>query len=150
MKLNTHQQQLLQILRIKPLNLHADFLSFSEHSAAKNKDNTHQHQVAAQLPASTEQVDAEFSALMGTDTETAAQSCAEIEWPLLQLQQDIQLLLQQKSRQLSTKLSWQTKAELTDSYLDGQLLCTPDLQNLTNAQSKRQLWQLFNNGWSDV
>lgn len=146
MKLNTHQQQLLQILRIKPLNLHADFLSCSEHSAAKNKDNTYQHQVAAQLPALTEQADAEFSAQTCIDTKTTPQSSAAIEWPLLQLQQDIQLLLQQKSLQLSTKLSWQTKAELTASYLEGHLLYTPDLQSLTNAQTKRQLWQLLNNG----
>lgn len=70
--------------------------------------------------------------------------------PLLQLQKDIALLLQQKSTQLSAELRWQTSADLTVSHLDGSVLYTPLLQCFINAETKRQLWQLLNNGWSDV
>ncbi|WP_333796890.1 hypothetical protein [Rheinheimera sp.] len=150
MKLNTHQQQLLQILRIKPLNLHADFLSFSVQSAVEAQNNLVNQRQAVEALALSSDADTGFATSAETTAETAPQSSANIEWPLLQLQQDIQLSLKQKSVQLSAEVGWQTSPELNACYLDGMVLHTPALSDLTTAETKRQLWQLLNDGWSDV
>ncbi len=138
MKLNTHQQQLLQILNIKTLNLHADFLSFAQN---------HDGQATVVAPTDTDvlpQVNsAEITPVAATETIKPEPLLSP---QLLQLQQDIQLLL----TQIAPELQWQTGAELSASYRDGQLLHTPPIAALQQSEQKRQLWQLLNKEFIDV
>jgi hypothetical protein len=120
--MNSHQQQLLQILQIKPLQLYSDFEQFQAEeliatlSKQSNSEELTTHAMAEYLqPIS--QIPAEFSALAA----------------------DIQLAIQD----YLPNVGWRWSTQLVESELKETEIQTPDFLTLTTSASKRQLWQVM-------
>ncbi len=132
--MNTHQQQLLQLLKIQPYQLHADFSAFSaitpDQIAPSLVDVSNKQRVASD----------DAQAVAETVTPSLELSLKSSELPALQqLQQDIQLLLQ---AELPT-VDWQPSAAHTACRWQGHILQTPEIQALCSATQKKQLWMEF-------
>ena len=119
--MNSHQQQLLQLLQIKPVQLHAEFLRFQPE---------HQRSDELALPLATA---IEISEVMSMQFST--QIPAEFTCFAADIQRALQLCQPQ--------FSWSWSAQLQQSALNGTALHTPELAALTAPLLKRQLWQLL-------
>ncbi|MFN6971326.1 MAG: hypothetical protein ACK4NN_10705 [Rheinheimera sp.] len=119
--MNPHQQQLLQILQIRPLQLQVGFEQFQAEeviaSLAKpsnSEDLTHTIEDHLQ-PIS--QIPTEFSALAAD--------------------------IQQAIQEYLPNVGWRWSSQLDVCALQGTEIQTPNLSMLTTAAGKRQLWQVM-------
>jgi hypothetical protein len=139
--MNTHQQQLLQQLRIKPYQLHADFVIYSAPNAdlpctsevstadqMKNAAFDHERQRTIEPIAATV-VSPETVPPMLTFESPALQ----------QLKQDIMLVLQSEL----PMVDWQPSAQNTGCHWQGHILQTPEIQAFCSSAQKKQLWLEF-------
>jgi hypothetical protein len=119
--MNSHQQQLLQLLQIKPVQLYAGFQHFQpEHShiSADELPNASIVEVAAAEPMQLwHQIPAEFTSF-AADIQQALQLC-------------------------QPHFTWRWSAQLQQSELNGTEIHTPELAALTAPALKQQLWQLI-------
>jgi len=119
--MNSHQQQLLQILQIKPVQLRADFLHFQpEHThidAHALPNATHVEIPTAEPRQLSDQIPVEFTAF-AADIQRALQLC-------------------------QPHFTWRCSAQLLQSELNGTEILTPELAKLTAPALKQQLWQLL-------
>lgn len=119
--MNPHQQRLLQLLQIKPLQLHAGFEKFQAEelivniSKQSNPEKT-TYAIAEHLQTFS-QIPAEFSALAAD--------------------------IQQAIQEYLPKVGWRWSTQLVGAELKGTEIQTSNLSNLTTSAAKRQLWQLM-------
>jgi len=119
--MNSQQQQLLHLLQIKPLQLHAGFekLQAKEVIASISKQaNPEETKLATSEhlhPLS--QISAEFSALAA----------------------DIQRAIEE----YLPHVGWRWSTQWVEIELKENEILTPDLSTLTSSASKRQLWQVM-------
>ena len=157
MKLNSHQQQLLQLLNIKPLSLNSDFSAFNSqitppHDAVDAKllkpaAGATEHDVhgASEMLTLLPAVDNNISSETDNQDKVQYQQAADIaEFGMLFT--DIQLLLSQ----LKPEINWYIQPQATCCSCDGDILITPELMLLQQAAFKRQLWQLLNHRFHNV
>jgi hypothetical protein len=131
--MNSHQQQLLQILQIKPVQLHADFSRFQPFNEAE------------QLVSPT------VSNLTISDTNTSAdivfshQVPAEFAALAADVQRALQLYLPEFTWRRSAQLQQceLLSAEMKSAAMNSPEIHTPDLVSLANPGLKQQLWQLM-------
>jgi hypothetical protein len=121
--MNSHQQQLLQLLQIKPLQLYAGFQHFQPLSE-------HPHDVT-NLVAKTSAVDQAIA--------ESGQSTEQISLAFTALAADIQLAMQL----YLPDFPWVCSRQLQQSALIDNAIHTPDLPALTDPFLKQQLWQLM-------
>ena len=119
--MNPHQQQLLQILQIKPLQLQVGFEQFQAEelianlAKPSNSENL-THAIEDHLqPIS--QIPTEFSALAAD--------------------------IQQAIQEYLPNVGWRWSSQLDVCALQGTEIQTPNLSMLTTAAGKRQLWQVM-------
>jgi len=119
--MNPHQQQLLQLLQIKPVQLYAGFQHFQpEHTkiVADELPNAIVVDTSAAEPMQlSNQIPAEFTAF-AADIQQALQLC-------------------------QPHFTWSWSAQLQQSELNGTEIHTPELAALTAPALKQQLWQLM-------
>ena len=134
-QMNSDQQQLLQLLKIQPYQLHADFCVLSP-TPAVTVDPQQIMPTFDPAPA---------SMVLATTTNvsdmmlTTATSPLPLDPQLQQLTQDILLLLQTEY----PKAQWQAAAQFQRCQWQGDLLQTPELAALSSSFYKKQLWQQF-------
>ncbi len=126
--MNSHQQQLLQFLQIKPLQLHADFQHFQP------------------LNASEQLVSPTVSNLAISDSNTSANVIFSLQIPteFAALAADVQRALQFYLPEITWRRSAQLQqCELLTAEMNSTEIHTPDLASLANPALKQQLWQLM-------
>ena len=119
--MNPHQQQLLQILQIKPLQLQVGFEQFQ----------------AEECIASLEKP---------SDSEDLTHSMAEHLQPISQIPSEFSALaadIQQAIQEYLPNVGWRWSTQLDVCALQGTEIHTPNLSKLTTAAGKRQLWQVM-------
>ncbi|RVU37369.1 hypothetical protein EOE67_10840 [Rheinheimera riviphila] len=119
--MNSHQQQLLQLLQIKPVQLHADFSRFQPQH---QRIDVHElpNATSVEMPAAepiqlSNQIPVEFTSF-AADIQQALQLC-------------------------QPQFRWCWSAQLPQSELNGTEIHTPELAALTAPALKQQLWQLM-------
>lgn len=130
--MNSDQQQLLQLLKIQPYQLHADFSAFALTSAVSMVPQQHiptsEPVAAANIPATTTDV----SDMMLITATSQLQLAPKLQ----QLTQDILLLLQTEF----PKAKWHASAQFQHCQWQGDLLQTPEIETLCRPFHKKQLW----------
>ncbi len=138
-KMNSDQQQLLQLLKIQPYQLHAVFSMVALAPAATPAQTDAQH-IAAISELTAEVILPITASNAPPDMMLTAASSQSLPDPLLrQLTQDILLLLQTEY----PRAQWQASAQFQRSQWQGELLQTPELAALCHSFYKKQLWQQF-------
>jgi DNA polymerase III psi subunit len=126
--MNSHQQQLLQLLQIKPLQLHADFQQFQPLNESS----------PLVLPAI---LNAEIN---GANASAGIILSNEIPAEFSALAADIQRALQLYLPDLLWRWSAQLQqCELHSTEIHSTEIHTPDLAALANPALKQQLWQFM-------
>ena len=138
-QMNSDQQQLLQLLKIQPYQLHANFSVAALAPAATPAQTDAQH-IAATSELTAEVILPITANNAPPGMMLTAASSQSLPDPLLrQLTQDILLLLQTEY----PKAQWQAAAQFQHCQWQGDLLQTPELAVLSSSFYKKQLWQQF-------
>ncbi|MBU2280261.1 MAG: hypothetical protein KKB45_15835 [Gammaproteobacteria bacterium] len=135
--MNSHQQQLLQLLQIKKIRLHPDFSHFQPETpqAASTSPSEKQH---------TSQLISEFGRTSSPLDEPeqdplAADQAIELSLEHQFFAADIERAL----TMLTPAIHWSCKDTNHTLALVEDVLYTPSLSALSNPQLKQQLWQLL-------
>ena len=119
--MNPHQQQLLQILQIKPLQLQVGFEQFQAEeliaSLAKPSNSEDLTPAIEDHLQPISQIPTEFSALTAD--------------------------IQQAIQEYLPNVGWRWSSQLDVCALQGTEIQTPNFSMLTTAAGKRQLWQVM-------
>ena len=122
--MNPHQQQLLQLLQIKTVQLRAEFEQFQP--ADVISQITHNSQPASAAVEPQQQT---------TDLQAISQVPAEFSALVADIQQALQYYL--------PDYGWRWSAQLTQSILVENEIQTPELSILRSKVLKQHLWQLI-------
>ncbi len=138
--MNADQQQLLQLLKIQPYQLHVDFSAFALPSlTATALSSTAITEPVADVAQQQPQVTAEVTEQPATDMPPAAKPQLAHNAQLQQLTADI---LRQLQAWYPTA-HWQASAQFQRCQWQGDLLQTPEIEALCSAYYKKQLWLQF-------